>query len=696
MARLIEIARSLPLARKILIINGVIAMTTGMLTLGLILMDQYLSARTSLVDNAQLATRIAAQGLAAPLNELKLADAEAVLNTLRSKPNVLAAALYSANGRLLTGVGGKIEIPRRREVEAREEVLLLDRAVEARAPVMRGGERIGTAVMWVGVEGLYHQVIADSYPLLVMAMVGSVTIVLLVWLFLPMALRRLAQLTEVMRTVTRDNNYATRAHVRGQDEIGELANAFNTMLDEIQQRDENLRRELNERKRAQKQTAYLANHDVVTGLPNRRFFGEAVAHALEEANCRERQAALLLIDIDNFKAINDSLGHHAGDQLLIEVGNRIRSVTRASDLVCRVGGDEFGVILDAVRNEWQVEELGRNVIQAVLQPFWIEGTEVATRASAGIALATKDMGAEELRRNADTAMHQAKGSGQGLVRVFRPYMNDRLQHRLAVEHALRKALELNQLNLYYQPQVHTVSRHLVGVEALVRWKHPKLGEIPPSQFIPLAEETGIIVPLGEWAMRRASMDARAWQTQGLLGVPVSVNVSARQFLEPNFIESVLNTLKRTGLDGRLLELELTESILFDRHGTERIRLNALRQQGVALAIDDFGTGYSSMSYLKRFPIQRLKIDRSFIKNIPHESDDMAIAGAVIALGHKMGLEVVAEGVETKAQYDFLVDQACDRVQGFLFSRPLPVEELIAHFGERKTEYVSADQQAQSA
>ncbi|MFN0316489.1 MAG: putative bifunctional diguanylate cyclase/phosphodiesterase, partial [Burkholderiales bacterium] len=342
-------------------------------------------------------------------------------------------------------------------------------------------------------------------------------------------------------------------------------------------------------------------------------------------------------------------------------------------------GNQFAVVLGSVASASQVTQLGERAMQAILKPFTLEGREVVVGASAGIALALKESSAEELLHNAEAALHDAKGSGKGTVRLFRPYMIDRVKQRLNLEQALKTALEQEAFTLHYQPQVDAVTQKLLGVEALIRWHHPKLGDIPPSQFIPLAEETGIIVALGAWVLRKACTDARAWQSWGLKDVAVAVNVSARQFHEPGFADTVLNTLAQTQLYGSLLELELTESMLLDRNGLHVAELAALRQQGVSFAIDDFGTGYSSLSVLKHFPLQRLKIDRSFVKNIPYESDDVAIASAVIALGHKMGLEVVAEGVETQSQYEYLKDQACDRIQGYLFSRPLPLEELLAKY-----------------
>ncbi len=680
MHRLREAARSLPLARKILLINGAVAFVAWSLAVGLILLDQYRAASQDLALSAQHTVASAARELAAQPASAKWTRAPLVLAGVGSKPNVLGVALYDEHGALVTRTGESLAIPPSFRVSGDDTAHAGPSLIAAHESVVRDKGDSATVVVWMGTQGITAKVVGESYPLMVMAAAGSLCVVLLVWLLLPLTVRRLGRLTQAIRAVTQEQNYAIRANVKGRDEIGELALAFNTMLDQIQSRDESLRNELAERQRAQKQTAYLASHDAVTGLPNRRFFSEALAFAQQNREGREGQVAVLLLDIDNFKMVNDSLGHRAGDQLLSEAGVRLRGHVGTQDLVCRVGGDEFAVILDAVASEARAEEIGKDMILALTRPMRVEGSEVSLRASVGIALAGPSTSAEELMRNADTAMHQAKSAGKGLVRTFRAYMNDRVQHRLTLEQDLRKAVESDQLILYYQPQFDATTGKIVGAEALMRWNHPKFGAISPVQFIPIAEESGLIVLLGAWAMLRASAEAKAWQEHGLEGVSVSVNVSARQFMEPNFVATVSSALAQSGLDGRLLELELTESLLVDQHGTSLKNLNALRDQGIALAIDDFGTGYSSMSYLKRFPMQRLKIDRSFIQNIPHETDDMAIAGAMIALGHKLGMEIVAEGVENRAQYNFLVDQACDRIQGFLFSKPLPLEEMLSTYG----------------
>ncbi|MSQ59092.1 MAG: EAL domain-containing protein [Betaproteobacteria bacterium] len=683
MPRLFERLRGGSLAHKILLINGLVVLICGLLALWLMLSNQHRLARAQWLSSAHLTTSVVAQGLSDALAAKRPTEVRALLNSLLVRPQVRGAAVFGAHGNLLFSSGQGLEFPQTRSVQGQEAVM--SDLLEAHASLTTNGRNLGTLVIRADEYGLYRAVIDDAYPLLVMAGSGLVMLMLMIWMLIPMAMRRLGQLADVMGAVTRDANYDVRAPVKGTDETAQLARAFNSMLDQIQIREGKLREELSERRKAQQQTAYVANHDFVTGLPNRRFFTEAIGHSLEKIKQGGENIGVVIVDIDNFKRINDSFGHQAGDRILAEVGSRLRQKLRSADLVCRLGGNQFAVLLGSAASAPQATDLGERALQAILKPFVLEGREVELGASAGIALALKDSTPEELLRNAEAALHDAKASGKGSVRLFRPYMIDRVKQRLSLEQALKTALEQETFTLHYQPQVGAKTQKLLGVEALIRWRHPKLGEIPPAQFIPLAEETGIIVPLGAWVLRQACADAHAWQSQGLSGVGVAVNVSARQFHEPGFVETVLATLRQTRLNGSLLELELTESMLLDRNGLHIAELAALREQGVSFAIDDFGTGYSSLSVLKHFSLQRLKIDRGFVKNIPYESDDVAIASAVIAMGHKMGLEVVAEGVETQSQYEYLKDQACDRIQGYLFSKPLPLEELLAKYAVRGAE-----------
>ena len=417
----------------------------------------------------------------------------------------------------------------------------------------------------------------------------------------------------------------------------------------------------------------LAHHDALTGLPNRLLFLDRLGQALALAQRHESLVAVMLLDIDRFKAINDSFGHTTGDELLCAFGKRLAQCIREGDTVARLGGDEFIVLLPDIRHTDNAARVAQKILDALQLPVSLNGHEVFITTSIGIALYPQDHDSETLIKHADTAMYKAKEDGGNGYRFYTAEMVSADLRRLSLESDLRKAIERNELVLHYQPQADISSGRTIGFEALLRWQHPERGLIPPNEFIPLAEETGLIVPIGQWALHTACAQNSVWQNSGLPALRVAVNISSRQFRQSDFLEMVYKVLEDTHLDSRYLELELTESILMqDTTATVRI-LNELSALGVQIAVDDFGTGYSSLSYLKRFPIDMLKIDRSFVRDLTSDPDDAAIVNAVIALSHSLGIRAIAEGVETREQHDFLQRHGCDAMQGYLLSRPLPAD-----------------------
>jgi diguanylate cyclase (GGDEF)-like protein len=383
------------------------------------------------------------------------------------------------------------------------------------------------------------------------------------------------------------------------------------------------------------------------------------------------------VDLDRFKIINDTLGHVAGDSLLIEVGNRLKQCVRESDAIARVGGDEFIILLRDVSDARQVTTVARKILSTVVKPLTIHGQECRVTVSIGISLFPSDAQDEEsLTRNADAAMYAAKHEGRNDFRFHSTEIKTQSIERLMLETGLRRALERNELLLYYQPKRDLRRSGISGVEALLRWHHPDLGLLQPSRFIPLAEETGLIVPIGKWVLETACAQNMAWQRQGLPAIRISVNLSPRQFADPNLLNDVRAALQKSGMPAQLLELEITESMVMQNvERTVRV-LDAIKSLGITLAIDDFGTGYSSMSLVKKFPIDVLKIDRSFVRAITNDDgEDNAIADAIIALGRALNLTIVAEGVETAEQEAFLRAHNCDEIQGYLISRPLPADEF---------------------
>jgi len=424
-------------------------------------------------------------------------------------------------------------------------------------------------------------------------------------------------------------------------------------------------------KRSEARLMYLAHHDLITDLPNRVLFHDRLHQAMREADRYERLVAVAFLDLDRFKTINDSLGHEIGDRLLQAVAERLSACVRAADTVARLSGDEFTIVLPDLGHVDDAARVVEKIVDHFRHPFQIGGVELYVSASIGITIYPfDDTDVKGLLRNADVAMYRAKAKGRNTFEFYAAEMTAQVQEQLSLEGALRRALERNEFVLEYQPVVDLQTGRITGAEALLRWHHPERGIISPAQFIPLAEETGLIVPIGAWVLAAACAQGAAWCAAGYAPLRLSVNISARQFMQPGLIESVSAALMDSGFDRTWLELEITESLLLQNVDTTLRSLAALHQMGVHLSIDDFGTGYSSLSYLKRFAIDRLKIDRSFVKDIPHDADDAAITTAIIAMAHKLDVHVVAEGVETAEQLTFLRAHGCDALQGFYFSRPV--------------------------
>ncbi|HYD62693.1 MAG TPA: EAL domain-containing protein [Noviherbaspirillum sp.] len=435
--------------------------------------------------------------------------------------------------------------------------------------------------------------------------------------------------------------------------------------------------DISERKQTEQTIRHLAFHDPLTGLPNRRLFNDRLHQAAALRHRKENCFALMLLDLDRFKTVNDTLGHDVGDALLKAVAARLLNSTRQGDTLARMGGDEFALIALEITQPEDMARLAEKLLDALSEPFHLFGHELYVTTSIGVTLYPNDaVDAEALIKNADIALYRAKDLGRNNFQFFTSDMNAAMMHRLRLESAMRWAIERNEFMLNYQPQADVVSGRIHGTEALIRWRHPELGMIPPAQFIPLAEETGMIVQIGEWILQTACAQAKAWQLAGL-PMRVAVNLSARQFHQGDLAETIADILRELDLPPDLLEIELTEGILMEDTSQTAAILNKLHDMGVQISIDDFGTGYSSLSYLKRLPIQILKIDQSFVRDIHTDADDRAIVTAVIALAHSMKLRVVAEGVETPEQLAFLREYACDIMQGYLFSKPVTGDEVLS-------------------
>lgn len=453
-------------------------------------------------------------------------------------------------------------------------------------------------------------------------------------------------------------------------------------------------RDITERKLSEEQIAFLAYHDSLTELPNNRLFKERLQHGISQAERHNKMLAVMFLDLDRFKLINDTIGHSAGDELLKVTSNRLLEAVRKTDSVAlnvagsnnsvaRLGGDEFTILLEDVVNLQAVVHIAERIIESVSMPMMLERQEVHISTSIGIAVYPDDgEQADEILRHADAAMYHAKSQGRNNFQFYTESMNKSSVELLALENNLHKAIENNQLCLYYQPQVSVVSGQLVGMEALIRWRHPEKGFISPGTFIPVAEETGMIMRIGAWVIREACEQGVRWLREGHRLHKISVNLSARQLKDEGLPNQIENILKETGMPANKLGIELTESAIILDPELALVRLQKIKQLGVSLSLDDFGTGYSSLSYLKRFPIDTLKIDQAFVRDVKIDHEDAALVKAIIAMAHGLGMDVIAEGVEMQEQLEFLGANACDTIQGFLFSRPLPAQEMEEMMSKR--------------
>ena len=488
-------------------------------------------------------------------------------------------------------------------------------------------------------------------------------------------------LVQTMKRVSREKNYSLRSEAAGKDEIGSLIDSFNEMLSEIESREETLRER-------QEHLQRLAHFDNLTHLPNRVLYSDRVLQSILQAERTNRSVAVMFVDLDHFKDINDSAGHRTGDLLLMEVAKRLQRIIRVSDTVARMGGDEFTILLPNVRDKEDISIVADKILNAVSEPYRIDGNEFYITASVGITVYPDDgRTVDELLKNADTAMYNAKSKGKNTFRFYSQDMLATVTTRMILLNSLHQALKRNEFVIHYQPKMDAVRDRMIGLEALIRWNHPDLGMVVPDTFIPLAEETGLIIPIGEWVIRECCLQISVWKSKHYPLLPISVNVSPVQFKRENFAEVVQQIIEETGIDPSLLELEVTETAIMQDTGFTIFTLQRFKKMGMTICIDDFGTGYSSLSQLKRFPIDTLKIDKSFIVNIAKNTDDQSIVLAIISMAHSLGLKVVAEGVETSSQLSLLCEQGCQTMQGFYFSKPLPsanIERLMNEYRERNT------------
>jgi diguanylate cyclase (GGDEF)-like protein len=674
---LTRLLRDIPLQRKMATINAVAILSALCVVLATTLMYEYFSFRQRLADEILAEALIAGNNSTAALEFRDGRAAAEILNALQVSADIDHAILFMANGAPLASYS------RLRSKYPAVTSLPGDRGASFSASGLTVTQDIVVEGRTVG--HIYVKANARRLQTSLLTFTATMMASLLIALFIARRLLQplnqnitgpLEQLGRLMDEVSETKNFSLRSPHASGDEIGQLARGFNAMLAEIEEHKLALESELARRMEAESHLERLANFDTITQLPNRHSFNDSLGRAVSRSSRSGKTTALLFIDLDNFKMVNDTLGHHVGDLLLQAVALRIRDSLRTGDLVCRIGGDEFAVILENMETPSFASHVAEKLIHALLENFYPEGHELHIGASIGIALYPEHAHeVSTLLRNADTAMYYAKSQGKNHFQIYQPELESRNLKRFALENALRRALEQHELSLHYQPQLDIHENRITGFEALLRWNNPQLGMVSPLDFIPIAEESGLIVPIGEWVLRTACAQARSWLDTYKTEAAISVNLSARQLGKPDIVATILGILAETRLPPHLLDIELTESILMDHTSETLEKLEKIRHAGIRISIDDFGTGYSSMSYLKRYPIDTLKIDRSFISDLPQDIDDAAITDAIIAMGSRLGMDLIAEGVETAEQMQFLHAHGCHKIQGYLIGRPAPAAEI---------------------
>jgi diguanylate cyclase (GGDEF)-like protein len=641
-----------------LISNFMVVLIVSAVVIG----DQLAQSRKTFEDNLLIQTRIVGDNCAAALAAKNAQSAHEILFSLHSSLSISQADVYLNDG---TQFASYKRDPRQPDlpVPAQTGLTYSGDSVSVSYPIVKGGTRLGTILVRQDADGIHQGMIRAFFAVLISAVLSLLTAFLILTTLHRSITRPLSRLAKLMRFVSEQKDYSVRSQDSGKDEIGYLATGFNQMLEKIDAHDHKLRK--------------IAHYDNVTGLPNRHYFNQRLEDSIADAARETEHIGVLFIDLDNFKVVNDTLGHNVGDMLLKTVAGRIAGALRGSDCVCRIGGDEFAVILQDVPGHNEAAVVAGKILNELVQPVWIDNSEIYVGASIGIGLFPDDASdMNALLRCADVAMYYAKSRGKNNFQLFQTDMEGKALKRLALESAMRKALEKKEFVLHYQPQVDLASGKVLAVEALIRWQRPDLGVVGPADFIPVAEESGLIIPLGDWVLRTACRQAREWLDAGT-PLRVAVNLSSRQFTDDKLVDNILAITREVGLPPDMLELELTESMLMDSKEASIKKMEDLKSAGFTLSVDDFGTGYSSMSYLKRFPIHVLKIDRSFVQELPHNKDDVAITKAIISMAHSLGLAIVAEGVETPEQMQFLRDNGCKLSQGFFFGQAVPAEKIIA-------------------
>jgi diguanylate cyclase len=713
--------RDTPIKRKLIAISLLSSGAALLLACGGFVAYELRAYREATLNQLTSVAGVIAANSASALSFEDPESAEHTLSALRSERMVVAACIYRADERLFAAYYSndrqeRCALIRSKAGESRD-------GLDVSLPISAQGDALGTILIRSRPIDLYERLARYGGILGLVMLVSGLASLPLASVLQRFISDPILQLVETSRRVTADHDFSVRAVSDGHDEVGVLVESFNQMLEQIEDRDhalsrhrENLEaeverrtgelravnakltREIEQREQAEERIRDLAYYDSLTGLPNRQMFQERLRRALEWAKHRNQCVGLLFLDLDRFKQVNDTLGHTAGDEMLRKVSERMHNSLRLGDYVgrrdprgpagevSRLGGDEFTVLLTGLATSEDAAKVAQRVLDELARPMPVGGYELYTTASVGIAVYPADgEDIETLLRNADTAMYHAKSHNGNNFQFYTEAMNATAARKLHLASRLRHALERQELTLHYQPIRDASTGAVCAAEALLRWHEPETGPVRPDEFIPIAEDSGLILRIGEWVLRNACAQVRSWQTEGFEAIRIAVNVSTHQLRQPSWPSVVASILEETGLSPGQLELELTESAILKHEDSTIQALAGLHDMGIGLALDDFGTGYSSLSSLRRFPIERVKIDRSFVGDITADPDDAALTTAILAMAQSLQLRVVAEGVETVEQADFLRARGCDELQGFLFSKPVPAAEFVRFLVRTKQE-----------
>ncbi len=686
-----QLLSQLSIRKKLIFINLLVTTVALFVAVVMAIYGEYENRRDSIIESLLVQAKMVSNNTTAALIFDDPKGAADVLQAFSESEDIQSAIIFDEKGEALARYikqGAKVNSTTGNGSNAYDNAIntrqltekmdfILDKNINIIHDIDFEGKTIGKLLMQADISYLYADIIDYLIFTSLMALIGLTLASVLLLKLSQSITRPLQQLTRLMESVTQNNDYSIRIDNISSDEIGVLTRGFNKMLSHIQVNDEKLAHELTERYKAEKHLDKLAYYDVITGIPNRHSFQQKLEQAIEAALKTNKLMALLFLDLDNFKTVNDTLGHKTGDLLLKQASSRLSNVVRQSDYICRIGGDEFAIIIEHINDIEDVSTVTKKCIECLSNPFVFDGKNFFIGVSIGLSVCPDDaVTANDLLVNADMAMYEAKLNGKNNYQYFNKEMNVVHNNKYQLESDLRHAIELGQLELYYQPQVDMRSGELSGVEALMRWNHPERGMVAPDEFIPVAEETGLILQLGEWLLHTACHHAKKIEDSALKGISVALNISGMQIHEEDFIDTVWSALKESKATRNYLEFEITESILMDNSELVSRNINQLNSLGMHLAIDDFGTGFSSMGYLKSFPISKLKIDKSFISGLPHSDKDTAITQAVIAMSHSLNIKVVAEGVEHDSQVDLLREFNCDLLQGYYYAKPMPFDDLF--------------------